>query len=1017
MNKLGDFCVRVVEAGWLVILVTVPLYFDVYSTRVFEPDKTTYLRCLVLLMLLAQIVALSERPRTTAKPGSPGATDASGSLLRRVQGANPLLWPVVALAAAEILATATSILPGMSLFGSYQRLQGTYTFFTYLALFFLVATNLRTSAQLQRIGTVAILTSVPICLYGFIQHLQLDPLPWGGDVVYRVTSTMGNAIFLAAYLIIVAPLTAARLVGAARRATDPNVPSSGPVWRTVGLHTLLISGLVAIAGFPLVFHASISGIWWLAPGFIGAFVLVASLPIQATESRRLATIEALTLALALLVQLTCIFLTQSRGPWLGALAGGVIFVLLLETWSRIGRRMLVGTVAVLVALAAFLVVFNLPQSPLAPWRSVPYVGRLGQLSQLDDGTGRVRVLIWQGTYALLTQHPNVGFAPDPLGPFRLLVGYGPDVMHAAYNPVYPPALGDLESRNASPDRNHNDLLDHLVMTGIFGLLAYLGLVFAALRLGWLRLRRAKSLGEAALLAGLIAALVAHLAETQTGIAIVSTLTYFWVILAVLVALAVRGEALLGPGDGRLSALRPIAGGAPPAVKSKRPAASRRPSAVRPPPGQPAPRSSIPVGWWRATVIVVYVALVIVGQAVVASISAATPSGSGQGLAIASFVWLGLVLPAWALSQLPPARWSIVRGRSLWIAGVSGLAVALLLVLNLNQIAADVYHKQGTNLDDLQRYTDSVRSYTRAITLAPLQDYYYLYLGRAYMELAKQAPAQSQVAAFQPTLANVLTEGPIDGAQLSQLQALQSAEVVLERARDLDPLDPDHYANLARLNRLWGETIDKSRLDVASVFSAQATTLAPHSSQLFAEWALTSLAQNKLSDAEKHAQTAATLDPQYAVAHLVLGDVYLAEKQTDAAFTQHVEALKLDPTSLSDSSFEQRVATYLAAGKGSELAAAYQQAVAAQPNRTDRLAYGYVLSRSGQTAAAIQQFQIVARENGGDWTTQRSLAMLFQQAGDAADARAAAQAAIQTAPSDQASQLEATFRQVGLVGGP
>ena len=53
----------------------------------------------------------------------------------------------------------------------------------------------------ERALTAVILTSLPISLYGILQRYHLDPLPWGGDTVNRVTGNMGNAIFIGAYLI------------------------------------------------------------------------------------------------------------------------------------------------------------------------------------------------------------------------------------------------------------------------------------------------------------------------------------------------------------------------------------------------------------------------------------------------------------------------------------------------------------------------------------------------------------------------------------------------------------------------------------------------------------------------------------------------------------------------------------------------------------------------------------------------------------------------------------------------
>ena len=73
---------------------------------------------------------------------------------------------------------------------------------------------MRSRAQFERLVTFGIATSVPVALYGILQFTGHDPLPWAGDVQTRVASSMGNAIFVAAWLIMVVPLTLQRFLQA-----------------------------------------------------------------------------------------------------------------------------------------------------------------------------------------------------------------------------------------------------------------------------------------------------------------------------------------------------------------------------------------------------------------------------------------------------------------------------------------------------------------------------------------------------------------------------------------------------------------------------------------------------------------------------------------------------------------------------------------------------------------------------------------------------------------------------------
>ena len=93
-----------------------------------------------------------------------------------------------------------------------SALQGTYSTFSYIVIFFMLLSTLRRREQLDRLLNTIILTSLPIAIYGILQHYGRDPLPWGGDVTkIRVASNMGNAIFVAAYLIMAFFLTLERL--------------------------------------------------------------------------------------------------------------------------------------------------------------------------------------------------------------------------------------------------------------------------------------------------------------------------------------------------------------------------------------------------------------------------------------------------------------------------------------------------------------------------------------------------------------------------------------------------------------------------------------------------------------------------------------------------------------------------------------------------------------------------------------------------------------------------------------
>lgn len=435
MSKLSRYCEALIEAGWLAALVLIPLFFNVYSSRVFEPDKITLLRSIALVMIAAWAILQVEYL------SAPSDKHRSWGDRLRAWLRTPLVLPTLALVAVYLIATIFSVTPRTSFLGSYQRLQGSYTLLSYVTVFAMLLSVMRRQEQIERLITAVVLTSLPISLYGLLQKLGMDPLPWGGDVVTRIAANMGNAIFIAAYLIMVFPLSVARIV-----------ESFADILRREKLN---YNDILRGAGYTLI----------------------------------------------AVLQVLAIYFSGSRGPWLGWLAGlfflgylavGVLATMLFRR-ARWLRWLALGLVTALAtAIVLFLVVLNLPNSPLAHLRDTPYLGRLGTVFETESGTGKVRVLIWEGAVDLISPHDPLVFpdgSQDPYNALRPLIGYGPESMYVAYNRFYPPDLAHLESRNASPDRAHNETLDALVITGGLGLVVQLFLFGAVFYYGlkWLGL--------------------------------------------------------------------------------------------------------------------------------------------------------------------------------------------------------------------------------------------------------------------------------------------------------------------------------------------------------------------------------------------------------------------------------------------------------------------------------------------------------------------------------------------------
>jgi hypothetical protein len=231
-----------VESCWLLAIIAVPIFFDTMSTRIFEPDKIVLFRNIVLVMLVALFLrGLITLPGVMAhgarSAGADGASEGGDAPVgarrpgwRRAMARNPMLLPVIVFALVYTLATIHSVLPGISFWGSYDRMQGLYTWLNYIAFFFVLAYSIRSWAQVERVISAIVFASVPVAVYGIMQHLHWDPVQWGAPTDVRVASTLGNAIFIGAYLLMTMPFAAYRLWWAVERfrGSGPTPPAPMP---------------------------------------------------------------------------------------------------------------------------------------------------------------------------------------------------------------------------------------------------------------------------------------------------------------------------------------------------------------------------------------------------------------------------------------------------------------------------------------------------------------------------------------------------------------------------------------------------------------------------------------------------------------------------------------------------------------------------------------------------------------------------------------------------------------------
>lgn len=251
------------------------------------------------------------------------------------------------------------------------------------------------------------------------------------------------------------------------------------------------------------------------------FALFGATGLRTTRGRRIALAAAFLLVLAL-------WLSFSRGGWLGAVGGFAIAALIIDH-----RPMRVGAVVVVLAL---LVATFMPRNVLCTTcKARPdLVGStFGRVSTVSRG-GDLRVLFILNGTPIVADHPVLGVGPGRYG------GAAADIYDT---PVYARYGTDKLFSNPS-QRTVDDFWLHIVVeSGLLGLTVYLAMVATAL-IPIIRRARTAAFGRGVALAGISGAVIGLAINAVTTMLLEanSVAFLFWFLLGIGSQLAVEPDS-------------------------------------------------------------------------------------------------------------------------------------------------------------------------------------------------------------------------------------------------------------------------------------------------------------------------------------------------------------------------------------------------------------------------------------------------------------------------------------------
>jgi len=887
-TPVARLCDTLIEAGLLIAIIVAPLYFNPRTEHTFEPDKAALLRSVMLIALLAWLIRRGgERGEWRMEDGKRrGEGGSPFSLFPFSLFHFPLVLPTLLLFTAYLISTITSILPRVSFWGAYERGQGLYTLTVYIVLFFLARETVRTTVQRERLLDVVLLVSVPISVYALLQHFALDPLHFqtgGAAVTLRAISTLGNPIFLGAFLLMVIPVTILRAYQSWQPAADGRAN----------------------------------------PGVTGLYGVL------------------------LLLQLLAFFFAQSRGPTLGLIGGLGFGALVWAARRRARRLIIVGgalvilggvMMAVLPAVAPGTARLGRlgqlidPTSRTGRQRLLIWEGTVGLATAnpvrmgVGYGSETLRDLVGPYLPPLIARlKPDEDFDRAHNAVLDLWAGIGLLGVAAYLLMIGAVLYYGLRILGLVPGPTDRWLFLALVFAGslLGGLVPWVGMgrqwIGVGLPLGllggvgafvvWQGISADRQRGDFSsdelLVMALLAAVVGHVVETLVGIAIVATYTLFWIYAALIAGLATNAQ---DPGATETARAR--------SSKRSRP---RSPAPLLPGSawglltgivlalfgyslltGAGGGRAGLAWGVVASLTLIYGVGYLMVGQALASqSINRYLGISVGAVLTLLLLTWLPgppfdithqavavfafVILAILALSvslagvdQVRKAYRAASRGR--WsLYGLLGVAVlAAIWISNVNPIRADVYYKQGLGLSAAGDLDNAARAFEASVALNSREDRYQSAMGAAYAQMAQ--------AADEPALRE---------------KRLTQAEAHLQAAQRLDPFRSDHLRNLGVLHRLWASFSPPEdrvpRLRQALTDYEQATARNPISVRNWREWGEIYAALGEWDAAVQHYDESLRLNDSFVETWLLLAEAQLHRTDYAGARQAYTRALALDET--------------------------------------------------------------------------------------------------------------------------
>ncbi len=388
----------------------------------------------------------------------------------------PLTYPVIAYIMAVLLSTIFSANKTISIFGYYTHYEGLLTSLGYTIIFFAILTYFRRQHIFYLVTAVSVAGFLS-SLYGIIQYLNCDPIPWEDTTDrFKIVSTLGNPVFFSGYIVSVFPLILA--------------------------------------------------------GFLSSLVPDGNV----TKKTFLKKCFLIFLFIVMVLMIFNLYATKTRGAWLGFIFSMLCLVVLL--FLDIITKHKIKSIIITASIAAIFVML-ISYEYKNPINQLLYLlkhkGNVAEvltdesrhdpedrsflLSNIRGQSILYRIVQYKSALDIIRDYPITGIGPDALP--TLLPRYAfTYYRQTAFTPEFENVAGI-----------HNDILDKATTSGILGLGSYVWVLVTFILFMKRHFNRTDGRNNRLILSGFLACLVGYLVQQQFNVTQHTLTLHFWVFLA------------------------------------------------------------------------------------------------------------------------------------------------------------------------------------------------------------------------------------------------------------------------------------------------------------------------------------------------------------------------------------------------------------------------------------------------------------------------------------------------------